>query len=36
VNRPLVLCVFACALGVTAGRLLVQKVGSRMIEKIEG
>jgi hypothetical protein len=33
VNRPLVLYVFACALGVTAGRLLVQKVGSRMIIK---
>ena len=33
VNRPLVLYVFACALGVTAGRLLVQKVGSRLIIK---
>lgn len=33
VNRPLVLYVFACALGVTAGRLLVQKVGSRIIIK---
>ncbi len=33
VNRPIVLYVFACALGMTAGRLLVQKVGSRLIIK---
>ncbi len=33
VNRPIVLYVFACALGVTAGRLLVQKAGSRLIIK---
>jgi uncharacterized protein (DUF697 family) len=33
VNRTLVLYVFGCALGVTAGRLLVQKVGSRLIVK---
>ncbi|HRT61234.1 MAG TPA: hypothetical protein P5551_02570 [Syntrophales bacterium] len=33
VNRSLVLCVFAGALGVTAGRILVQWIGSRMIIK---
>ena len=33
VNRTLVLYVFGCALGVTAGRLLVQRVGSRLIVK---
>jgi hypothetical protein len=33
VNRSLVLCVFAGALGVTAGRILAQKIGSRMIIK---
>ena len=33
VNRTLVLYVFGCALGVTAGRLLVQRAGSRMIVK---
>ena len=33
VNRTLVLYVFGCALGVTAGRLLVQRAGSRLIVK---
>lgn len=33
VNRTIVLYVFGCALGVTAGRLLVQKVGSRLVVK---
>lgn len=33
VNRTLVLYVFGCALGVTAGRLLVQRVGSRLVIK---
>ena len=33
VNRTLVLYVFGCALGVTAGRLLVQRVGTRIIVK---
>lgn len=33
VNRSLILCVFAGALGVTAGRLLAQKIGTRVIIK---
>jgi uncharacterized protein (DUF697 family) len=33
VNRTLVLYVFGCALGVTAGRLLVQRAGTRLIVK---
>jgi len=33
VNRTLVLYVFGCALGVTAGRLMVQRAGSRLIVK---
>jgi len=33
VNRTLVLYVFGCALGVTAGRLLVQKAGTRLVVK---
>jgi len=33
VNRTLVLYVFGCALGVTAGRLLGQRAGSRLIVK---
>ena len=33
VNRTLVLYVFGCALGVTAGRLLVQRAGTRLVVK---
>jgi len=33
VNRALILCIFASALGVTAGRILAQKIGSRVIIK---
>ncbi len=33
VDRSLILCVFAGALGVTAGRILAQKIGSRVIIK---
>ena len=33
VNKSFIICIFAGALGVTAGRILVQKIGSRMIIK---